>query len=348
MDIKTDGSMALATRQAGDFADISSAGSAIEMKRNLDDLKAKLILVQQFIKDVMVEGQDYGVIPGTDKPTLLNPGADKLCFLYGYARHIASKEEHKDFATGHYDATVRVQMIHKGTGVVVGEGEGSCSTHESKYRYRWAYDSQLPRGIDKAALQSQTFKSKKAGGGEFTKYRVENPDLYDVWNTVLKMAIKRAYVAAALTSTGLSGVFNQNEEEFEAWLEGQEADGNGKERMEKVKHKAQPGDEKAEFNPFAVDGGGAGGDKPARGANDISEAQEGKIIGDAKRKGVDAEGIKALVVYTKKKPLNKLTKAEASAVIDFIGKTEAADLQALAAKAIESPPPFTAEEMGDQ
>ncbi len=347
MDIKTEGSMALVPRQAGDLADISSAGSAVEMKRNLDDLKAKLVLVQQFIKDVMVDGQDYGVIPGTDKPTLLNPGADRLNFLYGYARRIASKEENKDFATGHYDATVRVQLIHKGTGVVVGEGEGSCSTYESKYRYRWAYESQLPKGIDKTALQSQTFKSKKDADKEYTKYRVENPDLYDVWNTVLKMAIKRGYVAATLTATGLSGVFNQNEEEFEAWLDGQEAEA-GKEKLEKVKAGPKAGDEKADFDPFAVEGGGAGGDKPARGASDLSEAQEGKIIGDAKRKGVDAEGIKALVVYTKKKPLNKLTKAEASAVIDFIGKTEAADLQALAAKAIASPPPFTAEEMGDQ
>jgi hypothetical protein len=344
---ETDGNLAVLSRQA-DVVDIS-AGSALEMKRNLDELKTKLQLVQQFIKEVMVEGQDYGTIPGTDKPTLLNPGADKLSFLYGYARHIASKEEHKDFATGHYDATVRVQMIHKGTGIVVGEGEGSCSTHESKYRYRWAYESQLPRGIDKTALQSQTFKSKKPGDSrEFTKYRVENPDLYDIWNTVLKMAIKRAYVAAALTSTGLSGVFNQNEEEFEAWLEGQEADGNGKERLTKVKPNAQPGDEKApEFDPYSVDGG-AGGDKPARGANDISEAQEGKIIGDAKRKGVDTEGIKALVVYTKKKPLSKLTKAEASTVIDFIGKTEQAELQALVAKALAAPPQFSPEELGDK
>ena len=343
---KTDGTAALATvRQVGEIVDISSSDSAVMMKRNLDELKTKLALVQQFMKEVMVEDQDYGTIPGTDKPTLLNPGADKINFLYGFARHIASKEENKDFATGQYDATVRVQLIHKATGTVVGEGEGSCSTYESKYRYRWAFESELPRGIDKASLSSREFESKK-NGKKYFKYRVENPDLFDVWNTVLKMAVKRAYVAATLTATGLSGIFNQNEEEFDAWLEGQETEG-GKERLEKVKTGPKAGDERADFDPHAAFGG-AGGDKPARGPGDISEAQERKIIGDAKRKGVDVAGIKALIVFTKKKALDKLTKAEASAVIEFIGKTEAADLQALAAKAIEAPPSFTAEEMGDK
>src|SRR5688572_15251827 len=29
------------------------------------------------------EGEDYGVIPGTKKPTLLKPGAEKICNVYG-------------------------------------------------------------------------------------------------------------------------------------------------------------------------------------------------------------------------------------------------------------------------
>ena len=39
--------------------------------------------VIQFTKKVMKSGKDYGVIPGTDKPTLLKPGAEKLCSLFG-------------------------------------------------------------------------------------------------------------------------------------------------------------------------------------------------------------------------------------------------------------------------
>src|SRR5919199_879142 len=39
--------------------------------------------VVEFVRTVMREGVDYGVIPGTDKPTLLKPGAEKLCTLFG-------------------------------------------------------------------------------------------------------------------------------------------------------------------------------------------------------------------------------------------------------------------------
>jgi hypothetical protein len=39
--------------------------------------------VVEFVRTVMREGVDYGVIPGTDKHTLLKPGAEKLCTLFG-------------------------------------------------------------------------------------------------------------------------------------------------------------------------------------------------------------------------------------------------------------------------
>ncbi len=348
MDTVTEGNLAVVSRQTGEIS-LMGVGSAVEMQRALDEMQAKIKLVQQFIKEVMVEGLDVGVIPGTDKRALFQPGADKLNALFGFARFLISKDEVKDHNTGHYDVTVRVGLRHKATGTVVGEAEGTCSTRESKYAYRWVYESQVPVGIDKNTLVSQTFKARAKPGqreedrAEYVKYRLDNDDLFSLWNTVLQMAIKRGYVAVTKNATGLSGIFNLDEKDLEAWMDGEEI---GKERLEKQKKGPKAGDEKADFNPFAVDGGGAGG--TARGANDISEPQEKKIIGDAKRKGVDEAGIKALVVYTKKKPLDKLTKAEASAVIDFLTKTEQADLQALAAKAAEATPQWTAEELGDK
>lgn len=308
---------------------IDMSGSANELQRNLAELKFKIDAVQGLVKEVMQEGLDYGVIPGTDNRTLFQPGADKLNALYGYAKLIANKEENKDFKTGHYDVTIRVQLRHVNTGVIVGEGEGFCATYESKYRYRWVFQNDLPKGIDKDSLVSKSFKSKR-DGKEYYRYRLENSDLFDVWNTVLKMAIKRAYVSATLAATGLSGIFQMSEEDFESWMEGEEGGGaSGKEKFEKVRSTPQPTDEKANFTP------------PPSG-NKISEKQKGKILGDAKRKGVDEAGIREIVMYVKKKPLDDLSTAEASAVIDFINKADEDELQDLILKA--SVPPFGGDE----
>lgn len=37
----------------------------------------------EFVQRVMKPGVDFGTIPGTPKPTLLKPGAEKLCTLFG-------------------------------------------------------------------------------------------------------------------------------------------------------------------------------------------------------------------------------------------------------------------------
>jgi hypothetical protein len=68
----------------------------------------------------------------------------------------------------------------------VGSGVGSCSTLESKYRYKKDYQ---------------------------TKAKYENPDIADVYNTCLKMAKKRALVDATLTATGASDFFTQDVED---------------------------------------------------------------------------------------------------------------------------------------
>ncbi|MGL5512626.1 MAG: hypothetical protein ACRDBM_05220 [Sporomusa sp.] len=304
----------------GALVDMTGFNSATEMQRNLVDMKAKIDAVQRFVKEVMSKDLDYGVIPGTENRTLFQPGADKLNALYGFARYIVSKEENKDFKSGHYDVTIRIQLRHRDSGLCVGEGEGFCATYESKYRYRWVFERDVPDGVDKKTLLSKTFKAKKKDGQkeedrkEYTRYRLENQDLFDVWNTVLKMAIKRAYVSATLAATGLSGIFQMDEEDFDSWMEGEE--NGGKDKLEKQRSAPKVSDEKATFEPPASD-------------NKISQSQYGKIMGDAKRKGIDEDGIKSIVLYVKKKNISELTKAEASAVIKFIADTDEEGLQDL-------------------
>lgn len=305
----------IVNKATGEVMDLNAGGSA-QMAAMLVEMESKLTLVRDFFKRVMDKETDYGIIPGTDKPSLLKPGAEKLLALYNFSSTVKEKNETRDLKTGYYQAQLVMQIIHRGTGVVVAEGVGEASSYESKYRYRWVYESDLPKGIDKDSLVSKTFESRKTGK-EYSKYRIENSDLIDQWNTVLKMAKKRALVDATLSATGTSGIFTQSEDEMDAWIEGES---NEKEKFDKKKTTPQARDEKASFTPPAGNG-------------HITEKQMAKIYGDAKRKGIEEAGVKDIVQYVKKKPIEQLSTAEASAVIDFISKAEEEELQDLVLRA---------------
>jgi hypothetical protein len=79
-------------------------------------------------------------------------------------------------------------------GALLGQGVGSASTMEGKYRYRKEYS---PNG-DKTDSYGKKYR------------RIENEDIADVYNTVLKIAKKRAHIDATLTVTGAADIFSQD------------------------------------------------------------------------------------------------------------------------------------------
>jgi len=240
------GSLATTEQKSGGIMDMS--GGTADMAMRLAEMSDKLDLVKTFFKTQMAKDIDFGIIPGTDKPALFKAGAEKLCALYGFSQRVLDKTETRDIATGYYLAEVTVQLTHAASGIIVADGVGECSSYESKYRYRWVFESDVPKNIDKAGLVSKTFESKKTGK-EFTRYRLENPDLIDQWNTVLKMAKKRALVDATLAATRTSGMFCQTEGELDAWMDGDEIP--KQEKLEKQKPGPAAADEKSSFNPSA-------------------------------------------------------------------------------------------------
>lgn len=211
---------------------LMNGGAAAEMSARLAEMAAKLDIVQQFFRQAMKKDIDYGTISGTNKPTLYKPGAEKLCELYGFAITVAEKEEERDFRSGFYLAKIKIALVHRGTGVLVAEGVGEASVYESKYRWRWVFESELPAGVERNTLQRKVYEPKDRE--PYYKYRVENADLFDQWNTVLKMAKKRALVDAVLSATRSSGIFSQSEDEFEAYIEDDHAaPGSGQPREDK-------------------------------------------------------------------------------------------------------------------
>lgn len=159
--------------------------AALEVRQQVNEL-------QYLMQTALKPGEHYGNIPGTrGKPTLLQPGAEKICLMFKLVPRYQIKKT--EMAGGHREVEVTCTLYQRGSDVVEGEGMGSCSTLESKYRYR----NQWENG---------------------SKRRVENPDIADVYNTVLKMAKKRAFVDAVKSTTAASDIFTQDVEDLPDWM----------------------------------------------------------------------------------------------------------------------------------
>lgn len=197
--------------------------------------------MKDFVSSIMVQGVDFGAVPGTDKPTLLKPGAEKLSSFFGLSPMFTVTEKITDWTGAEHNNeplfyySYRCDLMKNG--VVVGQGEGSANTWEKKYRWR---NSDLlcpecgkdaikrskypPRNNPKA--QPGWYCYSKAGGcgAEFSaddkriteqpRGKIANPDIFDVVNTVQKMAQKRALVAAVLIAVNASEYFTQDVEDF--------------------------------------------------------------------------------------------------------------------------------------
>jgi len=205
------------------------------MEMSVGALSAQIIKIQEVMSMAMKEGIHYGVIPGTDKPTLLKAGAEKLAFVFRLAPSFDIKRE--DLPGNHREFTIVCTLTHIPTGKIMGQGVGSCSTMEKKYRYRLGdaekTDKQVPQSYWTLRKTDANKAQELLGGKGFVTKKIdnvwwickksedhtENPDLADTYNTVLKMAKKRAQVDATLTATACSDCFNQDLDEIEGFAE---------------------------------------------------------------------------------------------------------------------------------
>lgn len=130
-----------------------------EREKMLDELKA-----------LLKEGVDYGTIPGTPKPSLYKPGAEKICAFFGYAPHYtestASIEDWEGTRFGEPIFYYKYSCTLEKDGKPVGEGVGSANSWESKYRYRWVKEHDVP--VHYTAEQVKTFPRREGMVSEFT------------------------------------------------------------------------------------------------------------------------------------------------------------------------------------
>ena len=195
------------------------------MELSVAQVKAQLEKVREIMRSVMTDGVHYGIVPGTDKKTLLKPGAEVLCVTFRLAPTYKADFQ-KDGK--HLSVVTTCTLTHIPTGNLIATGMGSCSTQETKYAYRKG-SRKCPQCGKETIIKGKAeygggwlcFGKKGGCGAKFKDAdktiesqpeasKTENEDVIDQHNTVLKMSNKRALVAAVVNATGVSDIFTQD------------------------------------------------------------------------------------------------------------------------------------------
>jgi hypothetical protein len=210
---------------------------AVAPEFDVQRVVAQTAAIQQCLRAVMRENEHFGVIPGTPKPSLWQPGADKLCMLFRLRcdYEVATSTERDDWIA----MTVRCRLYSIQTGNEVGSGMGSANSRETKYVSQ--SQAKLCPKCGKAAIikgkKEYAPKGDAYKDGGWLCYRKKDgcgvtfPDddkgitqqsgqvlkdkVWDLHNTLVKMACKRAKVAAVLTATAASDIFTQDLEDLQ-------------------------------------------------------------------------------------------------------------------------------------
>ena len=176
------------------------------------------------MRTAMTEGVDYGTVPGTDRPGLFKPGAEKLAVLF---RLDVQPRNELIWGPGEHLTVISRATVHDApSGTRIGYGEGICTTRERKYAKRHQKLACPECGA------ANIRKSKNPGEGWYcwrktdgcgatfaqddqrissqTPGEIDNPDLPDSWNSADKIAKKRSFVDAVLSVTGASAIFTQD------------------------------------------------------------------------------------------------------------------------------------------
>lgn len=176
------------------------------------DIISHVAMVQEVMRAVMKPDIHYGVIPGTDKPTLLKQGAEVLCMAF----RVADSYQVEDLSTAD---TVRYRVTcfgtHQTSGTVLGSGMGEASSGEAKYKWVKAYQEEWDATPENLRRKKYGWDKVKRQKYEMLQVRTEPADLA---NTILKMANKRAKIAMTINVTACGDMFGQDLEDMDEAL----------------------------------------------------------------------------------------------------------------------------------
>ena len=220
--------------------DIAGALAPVDRSQFMPAMSIELAVeryntIIEFVSRVLRKDVDYGMIPGTDKLTLLKPGAEKLTTFFGLSTRFQLIERIEDW-TGidhggepFFYYLYRCQLFRGD--LLIAESDGSCNSREQKYRYREA----KRRCPD--CKQATIIKGREEYGGGWICHRkqggcgakfpagdqsienqqvgrIPNPDIADQVNTMQKIGQKRSLIAATLLAVNASEFFTQDLEDM--------------------------------------------------------------------------------------------------------------------------------------
>lgn len=181
-----------------------SGGSLVPVTQQaVKDLKTQRDLLRKFVQSQLKEADfteasknlasygegDFGIIPGTKKRCLLKPGAEKLLRLFNLGVRFKLVDKELDKVNNIAIYTYKAEVYVMKSGLVIAECDATANSQEVKYKERTEW-----RKNDKGVREST---------------KVETP-IFDVINTLQKMAQKRALIGAVLLATGASEFFTQD------------------------------------------------------------------------------------------------------------------------------------------
>lgn len=167
---------AIVVRKSNEVSEVKPLDIVPSFAIGFEEAKQRVVMLQEFVKNMMVQGQDYGLIPGCNKPSLFKAGAEKLCDIFGFSKQVEVMNRVEDWDKPFLHYEVKVTLTNKRTGLLEAEGIGSCNSMEKKYAHQ---------------------------------------NTFTICNTLMKMAKKRALVDAVLSATRSSGIFSQDIEDLD-------------------------------------------------------------------------------------------------------------------------------------
>jgi hypothetical protein len=228
------------TDKASETTDVAGALATLDQSQFMPAMSIELAVeryntITEFVSRVLRRDVDYGTIPGTEKLTLLKPGAEKLTTFFGLSTRFQVIERIEDWTGAAHDGEpffyylYRCQL-YRGD-LLVAEADASCNSRETKYRYRESQrlcpscsQAAIIKGREEYGGGWICFKKKGGCGAKFNNGdasiesqqtgRIFNPDIADQVNTIQKMSQKRALVAATLLAVNASEFFTQDVEDM--------------------------------------------------------------------------------------------------------------------------------------
>jgi hypothetical protein len=124
----------------------------------VQEIKDVFNMVLALKQDVMIEGIDYGIIPGTgDKLTLFQPGMWKvtrgLKSIPQFTEVCVIRDYDKPLF--HYEYECTLVSIETGKPIPGAKGRGVCTSMEQSFRWRWVASELVPATLDITTLPTK-------------------------------------------------------------------------------------------------------------------------------------------------------------------------------------------------